>query len=294
MKSERAHMPLVLAILDGWGYREGAEHNAIAAARTPAWDRLWHEGAHTLLEASEAHVGLPDGQMGNSEVGHMNIGAGRIMMQDLPRIDHAIESGELARHPLLGEFVARLDKSGGICHLMGLFSDGGVHAHIRHMEALADIVALKNVPVAVHAFLDGRDTPPKSALTYIGQWEKHFPAGCGVTLATLSGRYWAMDRDNRRERTERAWQAIAEGTGGRATSAGEAIEAAYAAGITDEFIPPTVLQGYPGIKQGDGILMANFRADRARQLLHALLDPVSYPLPSLQEERITSLGMVEY
>jgi 2,3-bisphosphoglycerate-independent phosphoglycerate mutase len=267
----RRPKPVVLCVLDGWGEGEGGIHDAIAAARKPTWDRLMATCPHAQLDASELHVGLPEGQMGNSEVGHMNLGAGRVVMQDLPRIDQAIADRSLERNEALARLIERLKAGGGTCHLMGLLSPGGVHSHQAHLAALARIVARRGVPVAVHAFLDGRDTPPRSAREFLARFRTE--AGPGVGIATVSGRYWAMDRDKRWERVERAWRAIVLGEGERAADGDAAIAQAYAAGKDDEFVPPTVVGGYVGARDGDGIIMANFRADRAREILASLLDP---------------------
>lgn len=278
--------PVVLVILDGWGEREAKEHNAIAAAHTPHYTRLKCEYPCALLHASELDVGLPCGQMGNSEVGHMNIGAGRVVMQELPRIDQAVQSGELARHPMLLDFIQALKQSGGACHLMGLLSDGGVHAHQSHMAALHDILREAGVEVRVHAFLDGRDTAPKSALEALSTFARR--------IDTVSGRYYAMDRDKRWERVEKAYACITQGQGVHFHGAVEAVEAAYAAGVTDEFVEPCVTSHYTGMQEGDGVLMANFRADRARQLLTALLAPDFDKFPRAQPQLAAALGMVEY
>lgn len=287
--------PVVLAVLDGWGHREAVEHNAIAAARTPHWDALWSRFPHALLDASEQQVGLPAGQMGNSEVGHMNIGAGRVILQDLPRIDQAIDEDAISENPALIAFVSTLQHTGGACHLMGLFSDGGVHSHVRHLMALAGLLAEQGVPVRLHAFLDGRDTPPKSALAYLDAWEARFARSPLVQIATVSGRYYAMDRDKRWERVEQAVRAIAEGQAAAAPSARAAIEDSYARGLNDEFILPRALAGYAGMAPQDGLLMANFRADRARQLLAALLDPGFDAFGRPRFPYVASaLGMVEY
>jgi 2,3-bisphosphoglycerate-independent phosphoglycerate mutase len=285
--------PVVLCILDGWGHREELDHNAIAAAHTPNWDRLRAEYPYGTLEASECHVGLPDGQMGNSEVGHMNIGAGRVVMQDLPRIDAAIADGTLAQSPGLSRYIAALQKSGGACHLIGLVSDGGVHAHQAHIAALANIVAAQGVRVSIHAFLDGRDTPPQSAQGYIAALQKACVSPL-ISLATLSGRYYAMDRDKRWERVEKAARALIHAEGVAVTDAQSAIAASYAAGVNDEFFVPAVLPGYAGMREGDGLLMANFRADRARQLLHVLLDPTFDAFARTKVSFAATLGMVEY
>ncbi len=265
-----APRPVVLCILDGWGHASAGACNAVTLAKAPVWHRWMAEDPHGLIDASELAVGLPAGQMGNSEVGHMNIGAGRVVMQDLPRIDAAIDSGELARNPRLLDFIARLKKSGGRCHLLGLLSPGGVHSHQHHMAVLAKLVAASGVEVLVHGFLDGRDTPPQSALDYVKDFASEAP---GIAIATIGGRYYAMDRDKRWERLALAYANLVDGAGERAPSAVAAIEAAYARGETDEFVKPTAIAGYHGMREGDGLLMANFRADRVRQLLAALLDP---------------------
>jgi 2,3-bisphosphoglycerate-independent phosphoglycerate mutase len=265
--------PVVLCVLDGWGWRPEPENNAIAAARTPNYDRLLATCPHGLLRTAAGDVGLPEGQMGNSEVGHMNMGAGRVVLQDLPRIDGAIADGSLARSPALGRLIAELGRSGGACHLMGLLSPGGVHAHQRHIAALARYLAEGGVQVRLHAFLDGRDTPPASARGYAEALLEATADLTGFAVATVSGRYYAMDRDQRWERLALAYQTIAEGRGAAAPDLVAAIDQAYAAGERDEFVIPRVIAGYPGMADGDGVLMANFRADRVRQLLSALLEP---------------------
>src|SRR5271163_5100193 len=265
--------PLVLCILDGWGERRDARENAIEAARLPVWRRLMARWPHAHLQASEHYVGLPDGQMGNSEVGHTNLGAGRLVMQDLPRIDAAIVSGELARMPALRDFIGALKKTGGTAHLLGLLSPGGVHSHQHQIAALGRILAEAGVPVAVHAFLDGRDTPPKSAALYMKQFEDDVAGLRDLRIATMCGRYYAMDRDKRWDRVEKAYRAIVSGAGERADGPQRAIEAAYARAETDEFLVPTAIAGYRGMRDGDGLLFANFRADRVREIAAALLDP---------------------
>jgi 2,3-bisphosphoglycerate-independent phosphoglycerate mutase len=288
--------PVVLCILDGWGARDEGADNAIALARTPNWRRFLATAPHALLDASEHEVGLPDGQMGNSEAGHMNIGAGRVVLQDLPRIDRAIEEGALARNPALLDFISRLKSSGGSCHLMGLLSPGGVHAHQGHIAALAKIVAAAGVPVRVHAFLDGRDTPPSSARGYLETFLGDIAqAGPSARIATVCGRYYAMDRDKRWERVQLAWRALVDAQGERAADALSAVDAAYARGETDEFVKPTVLSGYRGMVDADGVLMANFRADRAREILSALLDPDFAGFARPRCPRFAAaLGMVQY
>ena len=263
--------PVMLAILDGWGWREDRADNAVALANKPNFDRLWAACPHALLRTSGLDVGLPPGQMGNSEVGHLNIGAGRVVMQDLPRIGAAIADGSVARLPALIALIAKLRASGGICHLMGLVSPGGVHSHQHHAIALAEILTKAGIKTVVHAWLDGRDTPPRSGGNDIALLAAALPTG--VKIATVSGRYFAMDRDNRWDRISKAYLAMVEADAPRAATATEMIAAAYKADITDEFILPAVIGDYAGMQDGDGILSFNFRADRVREILAALLDP---------------------
>jgi 2,3-bisphosphoglycerate-independent phosphoglycerate mutase len=287
--------PLVLCILDGWGERQKADDNAIEIARTPNWHGLKARWPHAQLQASEHYVGLPDGQMGNSEVGHTNIGAGRVVLQDLPRIDAAIAEGKLATMPGLCDFIGRLKESRGTAHLMGLMSPGGVHSHQRQIAALARILAEAGVPVAVHAFLDGRDTPPKTAVLYVRQFQEDVAGLRDLRIATLCGRYYAMDRDKRWDRVERAYRAIVAGVGERTDDPLQAVEAAYARAETDEFVTPTAIAGYVGMRDGDGLLIANFRADRIREIATALLDPEFSCFT--REKRVAfcaALGLVEY
>ena len=273
MGSERAYRPVVLCVLDGWGYRAETDHNAIALAETPVWDRLTASRPYGLLATAGPDVGLPEGQMGNSEVGHMTIGAGRVILQDLPRIDAAVADGSLARNPALLSLIEQLRESGGRCHLMGLVSPGGVHSHQDHIAALARVVSGADVPVTIHAFLDGRDVPPRSAIDSLPDFEDALADLPNVQIATVTGRYYAMDRDRRWERTARAYDAVVSAQGRPSTSASEAVSASYAADIGDEFVEPAVIAGYEGMADGDGLIMANFRADRARQIMTALLDP---------------------
>jgi len=287
--------PLVLCILDGWGERQKADDNAIELARAPNWHRLKARWPHAQLQASEHYVGLPDGQMGNSEVGHTNIGAGRVVLQDLPRIDAAIAEGKLATLPGLCDFIGRLKESRGTAHLMGLMSPGGVHSHQRQIAALARILAEAGVPVSVHAFLDGRDTPPKAAVLYVRQFQEDVAGLRDLRIATLCGRYYAMDRDKRWDRVERAYRAIVAGVGERTDDPLQAVEAAYARAETDEFVTPTAIAGYVGMRDGDGLLIANFRADRIREIATALLDPEFSGFT--REKRVAfcaALGLVEY
>ena len=208
MARKTSYRPVVLCVLDGWGHRQETEHNAIALAETPVWDRLTADRAWGLLATAGEAVGLPQGQMGNSEVGHMTIGAGRVVLQDLPRIDDAVADGSLARNPALLSLIRRLRESGGRCHLMGLVSPGGVHSHQDHMAALVRIVSGAGVPVAIHAFLDGRDVPPRSAIDDLPRFEAALRDLPDVRIATVAGRYYAMDRDRRWERTARAYDAL--------------------------------------------------------------------------------------
>jgi 2,3-bisphosphoglycerate-independent phosphoglycerate mutase len=267
----------MLTILDGWGWREEVADNAVRQARTPTFDRLW-AGPHALLRTSGEDVGLPAGQMGNSEVGHLNIGAGRVVMQDLPRIGRAIRDGSLAGNPALLALIARLRESGGACHLMGLVSPGGVHAHQDHAVALAHILADAGVPTFVHAWTDGRDTSPRSGADDLARMEAALPDS--VRIATVSGRYYAMDRDNRWERVERAYRAMVEAEGPRFRTAEAVMTDSYGRDVTDEFVDPAVIDAYPGMWDGDGILCFNFRADRVREIFAALVDPTFTASPA--------------
>jgi len=264
--------PLVLLILDGWGVRENAPDNAITAARTPNWDRFWRDCPRTLLQTSGEAVGLPAGQMGNSEVGHMNIGAGRIVYQELTRITKSIEDGEFESNAALVETV---DAGGdGTVHVMGLLSDGGVHSHEDHFLATIALAASRHTgPVAVHAFLDGRDTPPRSARASLERLQKSIATLRDVRVASVSGRYWAMDRDQRWDRVYRAWKAIVHAEAEFcADTALAALDAAYARDENDEFVQPTIIAGGAPMRDGDSAIFINFRADRARQLSRALID----------------------
>ncbi len=294
LRSPSRPRPMVLCILDGWGYRAERADNAIALADTPVWDDLLARAPHAFLETSGLAVGLPDGQMGNSEVGHMNLGAGRVVMQELPRIDLAVSDGSLAKNPALAKTVAALKASGGTAHLLGLLSPGGVHSHQSHMAALARAVAEAGVPVMIHGFLDGRDTPPSSAKGFVETFLAEV-AGLAVGIATLSGRYYAMDRDKRWERVTLAYQAMVEAKGAKAADPVAAIEASYQAGKADEFVLPTVIGAYAGMKDGDGLIMANFRADRAREILSVLVDPAFDGFPRARVPQfVARLGMTEY
>ena len=263
--------PVILCIMDGWGQRSERENNAVALANTPNFDRLIASEPSGCMHASGADVGLPDGQMGNSEVGHMNLGAGRVVMQDLPRINKAVTDGTLADIPALKALIGQAREGSGRCHLLGLASPGGVHAHQSHIAALAYVLSAAGIDVLIHAFLDGRDTPPQSARGDMERLLADLPNR--AKIATLSGRFYAMDRDNRWDRVERAYKVIAEAEGNTASDPLSEIDRAYAAGETDEFVSPAVMPGYDGVKDGDVLLSANFRADRMRELLASLLDP---------------------
>ncbi|GJG85271.1 2,3-bisphosphoglycerate-independent phosphoglycerate mutase [Gemmatimonadetes bacterium T265] len=269
--------PVALVVLDGWGYRAEREGNAIALANTPTWDALWRRRSRTLLHASGRPVGLPEGQMGNSEVGHLNLGAGRVVMQDLVRITAAIEDGTFFDNPA---FVAACDQvtaNGGTLHLVGLLGKGGVHALDQHLFALVDLAARRGVPrVAIHAMLDGRDTLPKSGLEYLRETLAR-TAGRAV-VASLGGRYYGMDRDKRWPRVELEYRAAVDGAGPTTTDPVEAVRRAYDAGTTDEFILPAVVVGADGrplapMRDGDAVVCWNYRSDRMRQLVRALADP---------------------
>ncbi|HET6434519.1 MAG TPA: 2,3-bisphosphoglycerate-independent phosphoglycerate mutase [Xanthomonadaceae bacterium] len=271
--------PVVLMILDGWGHRDAPEDNALAQAELPHWRRLWAGCPHTLIHTEGRHVGLPDGQMGNSEVGHMNLGAGRIVYQDLTRIDAAIEDGSFFDNPALRGACEAAGHAGGTLHVMGLLSPGGVHSHERHVFAMLELARRMDVPrVLVHAFLDGRDMPPKSAAPSLEALQATCERLGNARIATVCGRYYAMDRDQRWDRVHRAWDAVVNAQAEfRALDAQAALAAAYARGETDEFVAPTVIappEGEPpAMADGDAVVFMNFRADRARQLTAAFVAP---------------------
>jgi len=266
--------PILLCILDGWGIGEDDEKvNAIFKAKTPNYDAILAKYPHSKLQTSGLAVGLPEGQMGNSEVGHITIGSGRVIYQNLPRINKAIAEGELAKNPDLQKLIINCKTHFKPCHLLGLLSDGGVHSHQNHIIYLAKIIAQAGVKVKVHAFLDGRDVAQKSAIALINNFEnavKDFPE---IKIATISGRYYSMDRDNKWERTKLAYDLIVKNEGPRAKNAVEAVENSYKNNVTDEFILPTAIADFKGIEAEDALLVANFRADRIRQISYALLDP---------------------
>jgi 2,3-bisphosphoglycerate-independent phosphoglycerate mutase len=293
MTASTPKTPVVLVIMDGWGLSDTSVANAVAQGDTPVFDRIWREAPHTTLTACGNAVGLPEGQMGNSEVGHTNIGAGRIVWMDLPKIDTAIETGAFAANGALQDFIAALKASGGTAHLAGLLGPGGVHAHTSHIAATAQVVAGAGVPVALHLFLDGRDTPPKSAIGFLADLRAGLPDVAAI--ATVSGRFYAMDRDTRWDRVEAAFLAMTRGIGEAAPTAEAAIDAAYARGETDEFALPTAIDGHGGMKDGDGLLFLNFRADRAREILSALADPAFDGFATDARPAFAAVaGMVEY
>ncbi len=288
--------PVMLLILDGWGYREPkTADNAIENGHTPNWHNCLDNYPHSLIETYGLAVGLPEGQMGNSEVGHMNLGAGRVVMQDLPRIDQAIKDGSIKNNPVLKNLITDLQTNGKTCHLMGLMSPGGVHSSMEHIVSLCKVLAENNIKTDVHAFLDGRDTPPSSAKEYLAEFEKDISGLNGVKIATISGRFYAMDRDKRWDRVEAAYNAIALGEGNHAATAAEAIEASYKDGVTDEFVIPCIIGDYKGFEDGDAVLMANFRADRAREILYALADKEFNGFARKQTFALSmAVGMTEY
>lgn len=272
--------PLVLIILDGWGCRESTDANAITAAHKPNWDKLWSTYPHTLLSGSGKCVGLPDNQMGNSEVGHLNMGAGRIVQQDLTRIDAAIENGTFFTNSTLKNAFTLAKNTNKAVHILGLLSAGGVHSHENHLHAIVQMAAKENITsLFIHSFLDGRDTPPQSAMPSLLALDKHCQhLGCGK-IASLIGRYYAMDRDQRWDRVQKAYDLLVSGVSDHtASTAGQGLALAYAAGETDEFVKPISIHS-PGtppttIQEGDVVIFMNFRADRAREITQALIDPL--------------------
>lgn len=289
--------PVVLCILDGWGIGDGGEYDAVAQADTPCYDSLMQKYPNSRLVTYGPAVGLPEGQFGNSEVGHDAIGLGRVREQNLERISKALEAGDVEKNEKLQTFISELKSTTNTCHLMGLASDGGVHAHIDHIIGMTKILDAAGITVKIHAFTDGRDTAPQCADEQIKVLQERCDELKNTSIVTVSGRYYAMDRDNRWDRVSQAFNAIAHGESGTtATTALEAVEKAYDDGKTDEFILPTVVGDYYGVQPGEGILFANFRADRAREILQALkykifegFDRGSYD-PSVHP----ALGMIPY
>jgi 2,3-bisphosphoglycerate-independent phosphoglycerate mutase len=293
--------PVALIVLDGWGYRSDPTHNAIELGRTPVWHRLWGSAPRTLLDASGLAVGLPRGQMGNSEVGHLNLGAGRVVLQDLVRISASIESGEFFRLAPFLSLGAHLRSTGGTLHLIGLVGDGGVHAIDTHLLACLELGIRLEVPrIAVHGFLDGRDTLPTSARGFVRQLVGEIGriAGPKAALASLVGRYYAMDRDRRWDRTRLAYDLLVSGVGTAETNPVQAIEHAYERGETDEFIKPIVIQrdGAPvaTLRDGDGVICFNYRSDRMRQIVRALFVDGFCEFPLGQRPRLAGVTMTQY
>ncbi|HBQ35475.1 MAG TPA: 2,3-bisphosphoglycerate-independent phosphoglycerate mutase [Rhodobacteraceae bacterium] len=285
--------PVVLCILDGWGIREADDANAPALANTPNFDRIMREQPASQLITHGPDVGLPSGQMGNSEVGHTNIGAGRVVPMDLGMIDLAIEDGSFAKNDVLQGFINTLKASGGAAHLMALVSDGGVHGHISHIIAAAKVIAQAGVAVVIHAMTDGRDVAPKSAADFIADLAANLPDN--ARIATVIGRYYAMDRDNRWERVQLAYEAMIKGEGLVAKTAQMAVAQSYARDETDEFIKPTVIGEYDGVQDGDGLFCLNFRADRAREILAAIGQDGFDSFKVAPQRKFTALlGMVQY
>lgn len=283
--------PVVLIILDGWGYREETDGNAIAAAKTPVMDSLWAAYPHTLIRTSGKAVGLPEGQMGNSEVGHLNLGAGRVVPQELVRISDAVEDGSLLNNPALVKVCQEVQNRGGKLHLIGLCSEGGVHSHLNHLLGLLDLAKARNVErVCIHAITDGRDTNPKEGVEAIQKIQDHIDKIGVGQIVTISGRYYAMDRDQRWDRVKLAYDVMTQEGTGDGRSAVEVLQASYAEGVTDEFIIPTRLA--PGaVEPGDGIIFYNFRPDRARQMSHAFVNP---NFKGFEREQIKPLSFVTF
>ncbi len=299
--------PVALIVLDGWGYREQTEGNAIAMANTPTWDAIWKHPARTLLEASGIRVGLPEGQMGNSEVGHLNLGAGRVVMQDLVRITTAISDGSFFRNPAFIGACDQVKKNGATLHLIGLIGDGGVHAIDKHLFALIDLASREGVPrIAIHAFMDGRDTMPTSGLGYIEELlrqAKEITGRAGrkpveVVIGSVSGRYYAMDRDRRWPRIELGYRAVVNGTGPQAESPTDAIRAAYHSGTTDEFILPVAIakdgRAVAPMRDGDAVICFNYRSDRMRQIVRTLIDPEFNGFNISPRPRVTVVTLTSY
>ena len=283
--------PVVLCILDGWGLRDAVDGNAPAQAKTPNFDAIM-QGPHAQLLTHGRDAGLPGGQMGNSEVGHTNIGAGRVVAMDLGQIELSIEDGTFFEAEALVRFIEKMKDSGGTAHLMGVVSDGGVHGHLDHIAAAARALTDAGVPVAVHAVTDGRDVAPSSAEPFMAALERNLPESAWIV--TVIGRYFAMDRDNRWDRVEAAYNAMIGGVGQKADTPHAAIKAAYEGGQTDEFIPATVIADYAGVTEGDGFFCLNFRSDRAREILAAIADPDFDGFDRRRPVLAALLGMVTY
>ena len=284
--------PVVLTILDGWGLREDATANAPKLANTPTMDHLMATCPHATLVTHGPDVGLPRGQMGNSEVGHTNIGAGRVVAMDLGQIDLAIEDGSFFENKAIQDFADTVKAQNGTAHLMGVVSDGGVHGHISHIKAAIKALTDRDVPVVLHAITDGRDVAPTSAKGFIEDLTNSLPDT--ARIATVIGRYFAMDRDTRWDRVERAYDAMIKGQGEAADTAANAVKDAYTAGQNDEFIEPRVIGDYAGVQAGDGFFCLNFRADRAREILSVIGDPAFDGFSRDKPDLSALLGMVDY
>lgn len=287
--------PVVLAILDGWGQQNPHPSNAIAAAKAPNWHRLWQKAPHTLLSASGLDVGLPEGQMGNSEVGHLNIGAGRIIYQDSTRISASISEGSFFTNPVLLEALEKIHHHHGRVHLIGLLSDGGVHSLQSHAHALLKLCHQHRIPSVFHAILDGRDTPPQSAEKYLTLLEEALSQYPQANMGSIMGRYYAMDRDHRWERTQKAYDCLTQGLGHLVPNALAGLKKAYERGQTDEFVEPTWIKGTLPIEANDGIIFFNFRADRARQISEAFVNPDFEGFKRLNKPHLsTFVSLTEY
>lgn len=296
-RSMKSKKPLLLTILDGWGYNPDSSHNAIASANTPHWDRLWQQQPRALLTCSGLKVGLPPGQMGNSEVGHMHIGAGRTIFQDLTRINKAIDEGEFADNSVLSQALLEAKQRQTNVHILGLVSPGGIHSHQRHILALLDLAKqLQCSNILLHAFLDGRDTPPKSAEIYLQECQNRLATLDNSQIATVSGRYYAMDRDNRWQRTAAAYHAmVCRESMYTADDGINALKAGYQRDETDEFIHPTIITGAPAISDGDVVIFMNFRADRARQLTRAFTEQDFQAFPLEKQAKLSQfVTLTEY
>lgn len=289
--------PVVLCILDGYGYSEKTEYNAVKLAKTPTYDSLYKKYPHTLIHAAGTYVGLPENQMGNSEVGHTTIGLGRVIYQDLPKISKTIDAGGLKNLKELQELVQKLKNNGKACHLWGLFSDGGIHSHINHLYGLIDFFTGEGVPVLIHAITDGRDTAPKDAIKYFFDFQERYAKNKLVKIATISGRFFAMDRDKHWDRIEQAYN-IMTNPSRFCDSLFNYIQQSYNHQITDEFIRPIALEGYKGILPGDAFLAFNFRTDRVRQMLSVFLfnerEFVSFRNVNLTDSLSSLITMTEY
>ncbi len=293
--TEATKKPVVLCVLDGWGYREDEADNAVALADTPVFDRYWNASPRCFLHTDGENVGLPEGQFGNSEVGHMNLGAGRVVMQELPRIDQALSDGSLARNEVLQAAVERIRSASDRVHVLGLLSKGGVHAHQRHILAMIEILADAGLEIVVHPITDGRDTSPRSGKESIETLLQSIGESPKISVGTICGRYFAMDRDKRWDRTEKAYRALVFGEAEHESEDPIAtIQQFYDEDVTDEFLPPVVIEGYEGIRQGDGILCCNFRADRVRQIMGALADPNFDGFATEPLDLSAAVGMTSY